>query len=87
MSMIPIDTTVHFDLSDIIESDVEWFLDAISEKATGTIIMQDIAWDVKGATDTGDLVLHVVGQVDAYDLSSEEQFELLERIKSDKEKL
>ncbi len=87
MSMIQVDTTVYFDLSDIIDNDVEWFLDEISERATDTIAMQDIAWEVKGATDTGKLVLHVVGQVDAYDLASEEQFELLERIKSDKEKL
>jgi hypothetical protein len=84
MSMIAIDTTIYFDLSDIIESDLEWFLDEISERATDTVAMQDIAWEVKGATDTGDLVLHVVGQVNAYDLSSEEQFELLERIKSQK---
>jgi hypothetical protein len=82
MSMIGIDTTVYFDLADIIESDLEWFLDEISEKATGTIVMQDIAWDVKGATDTGDLVLHVVGQVDERDLASEEYHDLLERIKA-----
>ncbi len=87
MSMIAIDTTVHFDLTDIIESDLEWFLDEISVRATDTIVMQDIAWDVKGATDTGNLVLHVVGQVDPLDLASEEHHELLERIKSDKEKL
>lgn len=84
MSMINIDTTVYFDLSDILETDLEWFLDEISERATGTIVMQDIAWDVKGATDTGDLVIHVVGQVDSNDLASEELDELLERIKSEK---
>ncbi len=87
MSMVAIDTTVYFDLSDIIDNNVEWFLDEISERATGTIAMQNIAWDVKGATDTGDLVLHVVGQVDPYDLEAEEQHDLHERIKSEKEKL
>ncbi|KKL09962.1 hypothetical protein LCGC14_2560630 [marine sediment metagenome] len=87
MSFIRVDTTVYFDLADIIESDLEWFLDEISERATGTIAMQDIAWDVKGATDTGDLVLHVVGQIDSDDLASEEYDDVLEHIKSDKEKL
>ena len=84
MSMINIDTTVYFDLGDILETDLEWFLDEISERATGTIVMQDIAWDVKGATDTGDLVIHVVGHIDPYDLASEEHHELLERIKAEK---
>ncbi len=87
MSMIRVDTTVYFELSDIIESDLEWFLDEISERATGTIVMQDIAWDVKGATDTGNLVLHVVGQIDSDDLASEEYDDVLEHIKSEKEKL
>lgn len=87
MSFIRVDTTVYFDLADIIESDLEWFLDEISERATGTIAMQDIAWDVKGATDTGNLVLHVVGQIDSDDLASEEYDDVLEHIKSDKEKL
>lgn len=87
MSWIRIDTTVYFDLADILETDVEWFLDEISERATGTIVMQDIAWDVKGATDTGELVLHVVGQVDPEDLASEEHDELLERIEADKRKI
>ena len=85
MSMINIDTTVYFDLADIISEDLEWFLDEISERATGTVVMQDIAWDLKGATDTGNVVLHVVGQVDSYDLASEEHHKLLERIKSEKQ--
>ncbi len=80
--MIRIDTTVHLDLHTVIDLDLEWFLDKISELATGTVIMQDIAWDLKGATDTGDLVLHVTGFVDTHDLSSEEQEELLEHIKA-----
>jgi len=68
--------TVHVDLGRIIDNDLEWFLDYLSEEATGTVILQDIAYDVKGATDTGTLVLHVSGWIDLADMDTEEINEL-----------
>jgi hypothetical protein len=63
---------VDIDLDDVINHDVEWFLDHLSERITGTLLLQDIAWDVKGTTKTGILILLVTGWVGTADLEKDE---------------
>lgn len=51
---------VHVDLNDVIEKDLEGFLDTLSSKLTGTELLSDIKYTVVGVED-GDLAIKVEG--------------------------
>ena len=80
MNELRVQARIDIDLGDAIDHDLEWFLDYLSEKMTGTVLVQDLAWDVKGATDTGTLILMVVGWINTTELDEEELKEIQEYI-------
>lgn len=50
-------------LSDIIDNDLEGFLDLISEKLTGSPLLMDINYDVVDGTAEGCIIIKVRGDV------------------------
>ncbi len=48
-------------LNDIIHTDLEGFLDLISEKLVGSSLLADISYEVSGVSESGDIVVKVTG--------------------------
>jgi hypothetical protein len=48
-------------LNDIIHTDFEGFLDLISEKLVGTLLLADISYEVSGVSGSGDVVIKITG--------------------------
>lgn len=57
---------VRISLSQVIHSDFEAFLDALSEALTGTGMLMDIHYELVGCELTGDLLFKVSGDVTLY---------------------
>jgi hypothetical protein len=47
--------------NDVIEADFEVFLDAVSEKLVGSVLLQDISYRVVGVIDDGTVEVEVTG--------------------------
>lgn len=56
---------VQLELGDIIENNLEGFLDLISTIATGSPLMQDISWRIVDTKGLNTLILEITGDVSA----------------------
>lgn len=54
---------VTMDLDDIVNFDLEWFLDEISEKLVGSIMLLDVSYRAIGVLEDGSLQVEVTGDV------------------------
>lgn len=52
---------VAVELNEIINSDLEGFLDLISDKLVGSVLLSDISYEASGVSGTGQLVIRVTG--------------------------
>lgn len=52
---------VAVELNDIINADLEGFLDLISERLIGPSVLADISYEVSGVNGTGQVVIKVTG--------------------------
>lgn len=55
---------VSVELSEIINNDLEGFLDILSEKATGTEVLSDITYSIVERSGSSTLEIEVVGNID-----------------------
>jgi hypothetical protein len=56
------------DFNDLVNNDIEWLNDEVSEKITGSIAgLTDISFDVAGRTTSNEIILKVTGAVEFED--------------------
>ena len=71
--MMEMDGTVEgyitVDLSEAVDNDLEGLLDIISNRLVGHGLLQDISYEVAGASEEGELILKVSGLVDENDIN------------------
>lgn len=75
-----VDARTWIAISDLIDWDFETFLDELSERTTGTVLLQNIAYSVVGLSDTEQLQFRVKGFIDTHDLVDEEIEEIRETL-------
>ena len=68
-----ITVTVPVDLNDLLEGDLETFLDDLAEKAIGSIMFCDMAYKASGVTDEGQVLIEVTGDPADYLWAEDEE--------------
>jgi hypothetical protein len=76
--MVEIEARVWLSLGELIDNDFEGFLDLLSDKATDTIVLQNIEYQIVGLDDHDNIEFRVKGELDEDWLDADEMKKAVE---------